>query len=380
MNFQKKELDFSNKKLTKFPEQIFETRKLRKLSLRGNLIKMLPKEICELKYLETLDLSNNKISNVFAKLFELSNLRILILDNNQIKNIPRQIENLIKLKILSISKNSLNRLPPEIKKLKQLQELNISSNLFETFPTEIFYLNQLKSLYISRNKFKDFPVGDLKDKLSNLQRLYCYSNALEDGNNINSTFLEFSRRKGNSISYLRDNEPELISPSTDSEELNNAKNAVDLKQRKNKIFVSYSHQDSEWLDRIKVHLKSLNNEGILIDLWDDTRIKAGQKWKDEIKIALEEAYIAILIVSADFLASDFIIENELPPLLKNAAECGTKIIPVIANPCRFTKNKQLSQFQSINDPTTEILSNLSKSKQEAIYVRLTNDIESYVLN
>jgi hypothetical protein len=116
-----------------------------------------------------------------------------------------------------------------------------------------------------------------------------------------------------------------------------------------------------------------------IDVWDDTRIKSGQKWKEEIKIALEEAYIAILIVSADFLASDFIIKNELPPLLKNAEEDGTKIIPVIANPCRFIKNKQLSQFQSVNDPTTEILSSVSKSKQEAIYVRLTNDIESYVL-
>ena len=81
--------------------------------------------------------------------------------------------------------------------------------------------------------------------------------------------------------------------------------------KKHKIFISYNHADIAILERVQIHLKPLEKMN-LIDIWDDTRIKAGEKWKDEVEKALEQASIAILLISADFLASDFIVENELP--------------------------------------------------------------------
>ena len=54
---------------------------------------------------------------------------------------------------------------------------------------------------------------------------------------------------------------------------------------------------------------------------------SGEKWKQKIEKALNDASIAILLISADFIASDFIINNELQPLLKNAEEKGTVILP-----------------------------------------------------
>src|SRR5205823_3965869 len=119
-----------------------------------------------------------------------------------------------------------------------------------------------------------------------------------------------------------------------------------LAQRK--VFISYSHKDAEWLERLRVHLSPVEREGI-IDLWDDTRIEAGVQWKEAIMDALETARVAVLLISADFLASDFIAEHELPTLLARAKEGGTTIIPIILSPSLFTST-DLGTFQSINAP------------------------------
>lgn len=116
----------------------------------------------------------------------------------------------------------------------------------------------------------------------------------------------------------------------------------------NEIFVSYSHRDKPWLERLKVHLKPLERDHQVI-LWSDTKLRAGDKWRSEIDKALERAKVAILLVSADFLASDFIENNELPPLLKAVEKKGTVILPVIVGSCAFLHSR-ISQFQAINDP------------------------------
>lgn len=144
--------------------------------------------------------------------------------------------------------------------------------------------------------------------------------------------------------------------------------------KKKMIFVSYSHEDKKHLKRLHVHLKPLEKKD-LVDVWDDTKIKTGEKWRDQIELALSKAAIAILIISADFLASDFIIDNELPPILKKAELEGTRVLPVILKPCRFSRESQLSQFQALNPPDKPILS-LSEIEQEAMWDRLSHSIET----
>lgn len=106
------------------------------------------------------------------------------------------------------------------------------------------------------------------------------------------------------------------------------------------IFVSYNHTDATVLARLLVHLRPLERAG-LVDVWNDTRLVAGDDWKQEVDLALASAAAAVLLVSADFLASDFIVDNELPPLLESAEAKGTRIIPVIVKPCRYTRDPVL---------------------------------------
>ena len=82
----------------------------------------------------------------------------------------------------------------------------------------------------------------------------------------------------------------------------------------------------------------------------------------------------MLLISADFLASDFIINNELPPLLDAARKDGAVIMPLIVSPSRFKSTKTIAQFQAVNDPLRPLIT-LPKAKQEEILVKMSEDIE-----
>jgi hypothetical protein len=144
----------------------------------------------------------------------------------------------------------------------------------------------------------------------------------------------------------------------------------------NTVFISYSHEDIKFLDRLRVHMRPLEKLG-LMDLWDDWKIDAGDLWQAAIEEALGRARVAILLVSADFLASDFIVENELPPLLAKAESDGTRIVPIIVKPCRFLRDKNLSRFQAINDPATPLI-NMSEGDQEKVYDQLSQLVERHM--
>lgn len=148
--------------------------------------------------------------------------------------------------------------------------------------------------------------------------------------------------------------------------------------KRNQIFISYSHIDSDYLSRLRVHLRPFEREG-LIDVWADTKINAGQRWKLEIEKALDRSAVAILLISADFLASDFVAENELPPLLHAAQNEGVKILPVILKPCAFIDMEQISEFQSINSPDNPVIA-LNESDRENIWYQVASFVKEELNN
>ena len=143
--------------------------------------------------------------------------------------------------------------------------------------------------------------------------------------------------------------------------------------RRTTVFISYNHRDRRWLERLQVHLKPFGRRGDFV-LWDDTKIDAGDRWRSAIRDAIEEAAASVLLISADFLASDFITSEELPPLLRKAATAGARIIPIIVQPCRLANHPELAAFQALNSPN-QPLSKLSDAEAEEIFVKAAEQVE-----
>lgn len=140
-----------------------------------------------------------------------------------------------------------------------------------------------------------------------------------------------------------------------------------------KVFVSYSHRDWEHLERLQTHLAP-HVRGGEIELWDDTKIKPGSPWREEIDRAINSARVAILLVSADFLASDFIHQNELPPLLAAAKQRGVTILPVILGYSSF-HDTELEQYQTVNPPSKP-LSGMSLPEREKVWMQVAELVKS----
>jgi hypothetical protein len=117
-------------------------------------------------------------------------------------------------------------------------------------------------------------------------------------------------------------------------------------------------------------------DGVL-ELWDDTRITLGTTWRQELEQALGRASVAILIVSADFLASDFIAENELPILLDRASRGGVRIMTIVAGHCLFSANQELSRYQSVNPPDRP-LEKMKKQEAEQMLLKVAQAVASYM--
>jgi hypothetical protein len=137
------------------------------------------------------------------------------------------------------------------------------------------------------------------------------------------------------------------------------------------VFISYSHKDKKWREELEKHLKPFLRNSI-ITRWSDQQIAPGLEWSKEIQSALANSKVAVLLVSPDFLDSDFIHEHELGPLLKGA-------IKILWIPLRASGYKQtpLKDCQAVLDPNKP-LANMTEAERDQAWVEICEEIENAV--
>jgi len=140
------------------------------------------------------------------------------------------------------------------------------------------------------------------------------------------------------------------------------------------VFVSYARADSNWLARLLVHLRPLERSG-RIELWHDGKLMVGKPWRVELDRALMRASAAILVVTANFMASDFIVTQELPSIAKRATKEGIPVFPVVFGHCLFEEDPHLCELQLFNDPEKP-LSRMDSSEADAVLVKLAKALRS----
>jgi TIR domain-containing protein len=140
---------------------------------------------------------------------------------------------------------------------------------------------------------------------------------------------------------------------------------------RDKIFVSYSHKDKPQFEEFKRMLAPALRTGA-IEVWDDTKIRSGTRWEDEIRTALSSTKIAVLLVSDHFLASDFIVKKELQPLLEASSNEGVIILWLCLTHCNY----ELLEIQSLQcaHDVSRPLDTLSRPKRKGILKKIVTEL------
>jgi hypothetical protein len=137
------------------------------------------------------------------------------------------------------------------------------------------------------------------------------------------------------------------------------------------IFISYSHQDERWRERLLAALAPVARQDE-IDVWSDAMIQPGEDWRQRIDQQIQRSNVAVLLVTARFLASDFIDKVELPRLVAAAEEGRLTLlwVPVSASVWEVTP---LSRFQAVID-ANEPLDQMSRAKADQALVTVARHI------
>ena len=147
-------------------------------------------------------------------------------------------------------------------------------------------------------------------------------------------------------------------------------------RQSNRIFVCYSHKDKEWKDRLCQMLAPFLRDGdIELELWvDDRGIQPGEKWHKEIQSALKAAGVAVVLVSAPFLESEYVMNHELPEIIGAAADGMLRLFWVYVSYAAYDAT-ELEPFQAAHDVSQPLYA-LGRPEQDEVLLSVARNIKA----
>jgi hypothetical protein len=160
---------------------------------------------------------------------------------------------------------------------------------------------------------------------------------------------------------------------------------------RDRVFISYSHQDEAFLQAFRVHLKPWEDREQL-EIWSDHKIKTSQDWHQTIQDALQATAVAVLLISPDFLASEYICREELPYLLRAREEDEIDLACLYIrdsivdnNDTTFevtlstgeTLSVKLTRYQGLNDPRN-VVAAMSPSARDTLYKQAAAELRALI--
>jgi hypothetical protein len=150
---------------------------------------------------------------------------------------------------------------------------------------------------------------------------------------------------------------------------------IEKKNSPLKVFISYSHADEKFKNELVKMLAGLKKNGI-VEPWQDRLIEPGADWLPAIETALNECDIAVLLVSADFIASGFITEKEMPVFIKRREKEGMIIIPIFVRDCMWRSEPVLADLQGLPaDGKAVITFPESNGERDRVWMEIAQEIE-----
>jgi len=134
---------------------------------------------------------------------------------------------------------------------------------------------------------------------------------------------------------------------------------------KREVFICYAHEDEPLRQSLEKHLRVLQRQG-LINVWHDHRISPGANWEQEIDISLNNAHIILLLVSPDFMASDYCYSIEMKRALQRHEQGLARVLPIIVRPVHW-QTTPLGKLQALPTDARPVVSSSWYSQDEALY-------------
>ncbi len=132
-----------------------------------------------------------------------------------------------------------------------------------------------------------------------------------------------------------------------------------------KIFFCYAHEDEPLLKKLKAHLTPLRRQG-LIATWYDRNISPGSEWEHEIKERLNTAQIILLLISRDFMNSDYCYSKEMTRAIERHEQGEAHVIPIILRPVQW-KAAPFGKLQALPTDGKPITGRSWRNLDEALY-------------